>query len=299
MSTQSKPSPASARPRIALVLSSGGLNSLAAIPLLEFLDDHGIALDLLVGCSGGSLVTGIRACGYPISQWRSIFKRVTTPALFPKDWGSIATMLGLRPGAFDYKVSIFKSSRVLAVIRSLAGDRRLEDLDPPLVLQATDFDTGESVELDHGDMAEAIYASCAAYPFFHPIRIGGRWLFDGAFSAPLPLLPAVRRGVGLVIAVDFSEKLKGRPSNFLEALVHIQKVFIKSVAQSQALASLDLHGHDAVFVKVRFPDYINIWETDAYERILAAGQEAVAEYGEEILAMARSLAPPGAARGAP
>lgn len=299
MTAQPAPAPSPRRPRIALVLSSGGLNSLAAIPLMEFLDARHIHVDLLVGCSGGSLVSGLRACGYPIDEFREVFKRVITPALFPKDWGSIAAMLGLKPGPFSYRVSIFKSRHILATIRSLTGSRRLEDLDPPLVLQATDFDTGEGVELDHGDMAEAIYASCAAYPFLHPIQIGGRWLFDGAFSAPLPHLAAVRRGVDLVLAVDFSEKLKGRPANFLEALVHINKVFIQSVAQSQALASIDLHGHDAVFVKVRFPRYINLWDTDAFDQILAAGQAAVEEYGQEILAMAQGLAAPGTPLKAP
>lgn len=292
-------SPSNVRPRIALVLSSGGLNSLAAIPLMEFLDARGIQPDLLVGCSGGSLVTGLMVCGVPVAEWRDFFRQALTPSLFIKDWRSIATMLGLRPGTFDHRVSIFKSDPLLALIRKHAGTRRLEDLDPPLVLQATDFDTGESVELDRGELAEAVYASCAAYPFLRPIRIDGRWLFDGAFSAPLPMLPAVRRGMDLILAVDFSDRPHGPPRNFIGALAHIQRIFIKSVAQSQALASIDLHGHESVYVKVRFQESINLWDVHAFERILAAGLQSVEEYGEEILAAVQGCAIRAASRSAP
>lgn len=282
----SSPSPYAGR-RIALVLGSGGLNPLAAIPLIEFLESRGIRPDLLVGSSGGSLALAMLACGVPTGEMAAAFRRILRPGLFVKDWGSIARMLGMGGRTFHRDVSIFKSRPLMAEIRGVVGDARLEGLALPLVLQATDFDTGEGVELTSGCLADAIYASCAAYPFLHPIALGGRWLFDGCFSAPLPVLPAVRRGMDLVIAMDFSERLRGNPANFLAALEHTHKVLVKSVAQSQALASIDLHGHDVVYVKARFPAYINLWETDAYDRILAAGREAVEEFGEEILAQAK------------
>jgi NTE family protein len=38
-----------ARPKITVVLSSGGIKPLAAIPLFEFLDEAGIPIDLLEG----------------------------------------------------------------------------------------------------------------------------------------------------------------------------------------------------------------------------------------------------------
>jgi NTE family protein len=280
-------SAAPARPKVALVLGSGGLNALAAIPLIEFLQSNQVRPDLLVGCSGGSLILTLLACGYTSKDMGEMFSRCLKPSLFRKDWLNIASMLGLRTKGFNKSLSVFSTVPVFRLIRSLVGDMRLEDLEVPLVLQATDFDTGEGVELDSGNLVEAVYASCAAYPFFHPIQIDGRWLFDGMFSAPMPILPAARRGVDIVIAMDFSEKLQSNPKTFIEAMVHLNKVLSKSVAQSQMLASIDLHGHEIVHVKVRFPSYIQIWETAAYERILAAGTQAVEEYGDEILAQIR------------
>lgn len=237
------------------------------------------------------MALALLACGYTGAEIGDLLNRSLKPSLFRKNWRAIAVMLGLGLGGFKKTLSIFNTVPVLNLIKSLAGDRRLEDLEIPLVLQATDFDTGEGVELDSGRLGDAVYASIAAYPFFHPIQVDGRWLFDGAFSAPMPILPAARRGVDLILAVDFSEKLQTNPTSFLEALVHLHKVLSKSVAQSQMLASFDLYGHDLVHVKVRFPTYIQLWETDAFARIQEAGKQAVAEFGAEILALVQGPSP--------
>jgi predicted acylesterase/phospholipase RssA len=43
------------RPKVGVVLGSGGIKPFSAIALFEFLDEMGIVVDLLVGCSGGGL----------------------------------------------------------------------------------------------------------------------------------------------------------------------------------------------------------------------------------------------------
>jgi len=288
-----KPSPAPAdagRPTVALVLGSGGLKPLAAIPMLEFLSAHGIQLDLMVGCSGGSLALLALSCGYASSELGAFFKQVLKPSLFPKDWLNLLNMLGLRRKPFHKTQSVFKTAPIRKELRRQVGDRRLEDCPVPLVLQATDFETGEGVELDSGDLVDSVYASIACYPFFHPIQLNGRWLFDGAFSAPLPILPAVRRGMDFIIAMDFSEKLRANPPNFMAAMMHLHQVVGMAVAQSQVLASIDLNGGEIALAKVRFAKVLNLWDTHAYDRILEAGRQAVDEFGPDILAQYRDLA---------
>ena len=41
--------------RVALVLGSGGVRGMAHVGVLEVLEDAGIPIDLIVGCSAGSL----------------------------------------------------------------------------------------------------------------------------------------------------------------------------------------------------------------------------------------------------
>jgi len=42
--------------KIGLVLGSGGIKCFAAISILKFLKKNNIPIDLVVGCSGGSIV---------------------------------------------------------------------------------------------------------------------------------------------------------------------------------------------------------------------------------------------------
>ena len=283
-------------PKVALVLGSGGLNCLAAIPLIEFLEQHRIRPGLLVGCSGGSIPLAVWACGHRGQDMEVIWKRVNA-GIFIRDWRSIASMLGVGWG-FTKDLCIFKPGPVFKALETLFGGRRLEDLDPPLVLQSTDFETGEGVELESGDLVQTVYASCAAYPFLHPIRLHGRWLFDGVFSSPVPILPAVRRGVDIILAMDFMEKLRPEPKNLFEAMRHLDNVIGRSIYQSQTLASIDLHRHEILQMKVRFNEVgvTQMWDTTAFERIQAAGRQAVAEYGSEILLLIDSFKGPQADR---
>src|SRR5512134_413775 len=59
---------ASAQPRMALVLGSGGVRSIAALGIAEVLDAEGIRPDLIVGCSSGELFGATLALGLSSSE---------------------------------------------------------------------------------------------------------------------------------------------------------------------------------------------------------------------------------------
>jgi NTE family protein len=52
----------------------------------------------------------------------------------------------------------------------------------PVALSAHDVASRSTQVIDHGDLAEAIHASCAVPLMFHPVRVGGRWLVDGGIG---------------------------------------------------------------------------------------------------------------------
>lgn len=43
--------------KIGLVIGSGGIKALGIIPLFELLNEHHLEPDLLIGCSGGSVLS--------------------------------------------------------------------------------------------------------------------------------------------------------------------------------------------------------------------------------------------------
>ena len=52
--------------RVALVIGAGSVKCAAALGLWRTLDRHGIELDMVVGCSGGSLYAAVMALGYDV-----------------------------------------------------------------------------------------------------------------------------------------------------------------------------------------------------------------------------------------
>ncbi|NQV19763.1 MAG: patatin-like phospholipase family protein [Armatimonadetes bacterium] len=65
------------RKKIGLVLGSGGIKCFAAISILKFLKQNNIPVDLVVGCSGGSIVATMWGAGYSPEQIEENVSKVT------------------------------------------------------------------------------------------------------------------------------------------------------------------------------------------------------------------------------
>lgn len=271
------------RAQVAVVLSMGGLKPLAAIPIFEFLEQQHIVPDLLVGCSGGSIIATMYAAGYSSKDIKEILFNAIQPNLFKKDWRAIMGMFNLPCGLFNRKKGLFKPDNLMALFDSLFQQKRLEDMQIKTILQTTDFETGDGVILEQGLISQAVYASSAAYPFFPAIQIDGRWLLDGVYSAPLPLLPAIQHNIDVIIAVEFMENIMSEPKGFFESMNHLNKMLTKTIMQSHTALSISFHHYEIIYVKVNFDKDVNLWDTGACEMILDAGKAAVESNRKNII----------------
>ena len=69
---------------------------------------------------------------------------------------------------------------------------------------ATDIETGESVVLDRGSVAQAMRASMSVPGAIAPVEIDGRLLVDGGIANNLPIDEARKLCGDVVIAVNIS-----------------------------------------------------------------------------------------------
>ena len=67
---------------------------------------------------------------------------------------------------------------------------------------ATEVGTGHEIWLTRGALSLAMRASYALPGIFPPVRLGGRWLVDGALVNPVPVSAARAFGARVVIAVN-------------------------------------------------------------------------------------------------
>jgi NTE family protein len=279
------------RRNVGVVIGGGGIKPLAVLPLFDFLDKAGIGIDLLVGCSGGGIMAALRGAGHDSAQIQELVARVLTRKLFRNvDYRSVASIAKLPFGRFDRSAGLLKRKPFLRAFRRLFGDLNLEDFPTKTVLQATDFQTGDGLALETGLAAHMVYASAAMFPVLPPLFVGGKWLVDGGFSAPVPVIEAVRRDVGVIIVVVFQEKLAEDPQGFIECFWSVPKTFERSLLRSQISLSIDLHHSEMVVINVPFEKYIQIWDIDEVPSILQAGQRAVDDKKDEILSLTK---PPG------
>jgi NTE family protein len=191
------PQPAESRPSIGLALSGGAARGFAHIGVLQTLIAHGVKPDIVTGTSMGAVIGGCYAAGQldAIAGWaRGITRR---------------RMLGY----LDVSLAgsgLINGGRLARKLEQTIGHIKIEALETRFAAIATEIDTGHEVWLTRGRLLEALRASYALPGVFAPVRIGGRWLLDGALVNPVPVSAARSLDARLVIGVNTNADLFGR-----------------------------------------------------------------------------------------
>jgi len=210
-------------PRIGLALSGGGARGIAHVGVLKVLEEMRIPISCVTGTSMGAIVGAAFAVGTPsqkleelvlAADWAEIFrdnppreeisfrrkvddfKTLFRPEFGVKD-GGLALPKGVIAG-----VSIEAFFRVVAAPATGISD--FNKLPIPYRAMATDIETGDSVVLDHGSVAQAMRATMAVPGAIAPVEIDGRLLVDGGIANNLPIDEARKLCGDVVIAVNIA-----------------------------------------------------------------------------------------------
>ena len=188
------PPPPPRRPRIGLALGGGAARGFAHIGVIQALEENGLAPDLVVGTSAGSLVAALFASGRSGRELATIADGMDETAF--ADWSY--------PGR-----GLIRGEALARFVRDKTHKRDIEQMKIPLGIAATDLDSGEGVLFRRGDTGTAVRASSAVPAVFQPVKIGQREYVDGGLSAPIPVHHARQMGAEFVIAVDISAVPEG------------------------------------------------------------------------------------------
>ena len=183
--------------RVGVVLGAGAARGWAHIGALQELNAFGIRPEIVVGSSIGALVGGCYAAGK--LDMLEVFARSLTRR----------RMLGLLDFSFTGG-GLIGGERLRAKLEAELGGVRIEDLPIRFAGVATEIGGGHEIWLQRGLLVEAIRASYALPGVFEPVRIEGRWMFDGAIVNPVPVSVARALGAERVIAFNISSDSAGR-----------------------------------------------------------------------------------------
>lgn len=186
-----------AKAKIGLALGGGAARGWAHIGVLKALIAAGIKPDIIVGTSIGAVVGGCHAAGH-LEDLEEFARELTRRRVF---------------GYLDFNfagTALINGQRVCDRLERQLGDIHIEDLDPHFTAVATELGTGHEIWLSRGRLTDAVRASYALPGIFRPVKLNGRWLFDGALVNPIPVSVARAHGARYVIAVNLNFDICGR-----------------------------------------------------------------------------------------
>ena len=258
-----------ATPRIGLALSGGGARGLAHVGVLKVLEEMRIPISCVTGTSMGAIVGGTYAAGRTpedmeklvvAADWDTIFRDAPPRkeiavrrkvddylTLFKPEFGVKDGGLALPKGVIA-GVSIETFFRELSTPAFGVGD--FSKLPIPFRAMATDIETGDSVVLSKGSLAQAMRASMSVPGAIAPVEIDGHLLVDGGIANNLPIDEARKLCGDVIIAVNISTpplkrseltsalSVTGQLINFLGKQTVDQQ--IKSLGPNDVLIAPDL-----------------------------------------------------------
>jgi NTE family protein len=201
---------------IGLALGGGAAFGLAHIGVLQVLEKAGVAIDLVAGCSQGSIVAVGYASGLPVDEMIQIAREL----------GVRRNFFFASDPTFFIKPGILSGERFLTLMRPyLKGKETFEQLLMPCQTVATDIETGERVAISTGRLETAFRASSSVPMVMAPVRVGERVLVDGGVADPVPAGIIAGMGADIVVAVNVVPPMKRGVENAMSAFIRKINLF--------------------------------------------------------------------------
>ncbi len=267
--------PMEPRPRVALVLSSGGPRGYAHIGVMRVLEEAGVEVDLVVGTSVGSLLGAFWADGRSAAEIDAL----------SQDGGPL-TLFDLSPFADRGWIH---GQRLQDYVNTNLGHKSIEQLPRRLVVGATRRADKAAVFFTAGNAGVAVRASSAVPGILSPVGIQGTEYEDGDESLPLAVRAARQAGAAYVIAVDVTPRPQTAPADAAPAQLERVRRRSARIAPEAVQADFLIHA-ELDFAASPLPGYFR------YAR--ATGERSARQQLPRLLASLRQagLADTGPAR---
>ena len=255
---------------VALVLSSGGFRGAAHIGAIEVLEENHVPIDLIVGCSAGSVIGACYADNPNALVLKNSFMSSRYDHFVETSW------LGMLQAPF-YPTGPVKGKDLQNFMLNHMQARDFNDLKIPLIVVATSLVNNQIETLQTGPIIPAVHASSALPPYFAPVNMYQNSFVDGGVISPIPVSVAKQYNPKLIIVVDITNKPSiTSPKNAFQITGRAIDISRFELSKSQAsLADIVIR-----------PDIIgySTFDDDYVEDFYLAGRRAALAHLDEIKA---------------
>lgn len=197
-------SPSGAPVKIGIALGGGAAKGFAHIGVIKMLEANGFTPAVVSGTSAGSVVGALYASGMNAFELQEKAVALDEAKIRDLQWSSGGLILGQK--LEDY-------------VNQQVQRKPLEQLAKPFVAVATRLEDGERTVFARGNTGQAVRASSSIPGVFQSVTIGKYHFIDGGIVSPVPVDAARQLGADVVIAVDISNKARGKtPDGLLGTL---------------------------------------------------------------------------------
>ncbi|MFL5381349.1 MAG: patatin-like phospholipase family protein [Longimicrobiaceae bacterium] len=265
------------RPRTVLVLGGGGLKGIAHVGAWKALQEAGVRVDGIIGCSIGALIGCSIAGGF---GWRELAE--VARALKKDDIVSINRRAVLFGGVREE--SVFDGETYRAYIKRQVPLRSFADARLPIRVNAVSLVRGEERWFGTGvdettPVADAIYGSCAIPIYFPPLRVGDDVVVDGGVLDVLPIRAAANWATERVIAIDVGSEITPPAPDYFDhgmIAIHDRVLTLNLQQQRRRLLEDEWTGPPLLMIRPRI-GHLGGWVFDRTQFFLEEGYRATRE----------------------
>ena len=275
--------------RVALVIGAGSVKCAAALGLWKVLRREGIELDMVVGCSGGSLYAALMALGHDADESEAmtlaLWNRDVTKR---RDYASLLSAFLPKLFKFRGHFGMVHGEPVLAALKKGFGDKTFADTVVPLYIAATELATGQQATLSRGSIVDAVRASIAIPYIWSPWEVDGKLMLDGCLSAPLPVDVAIKEGADVILAMGFESPYPRRIRSATSYAFHVNSIYTNNLFRANYSFHNLAHHAEILPIVPEFGEPVNLFDTHKFKHVIACGARAAEEqlpYLRQLLAM--------------
>lgn len=246
---------------LGLALSGGGAKGFAHLGVFKMLEECALKPDIIAGTSVGSLMGTLFADGYTADEIKELF--------YGREFFEFAQLQIPKTGLFD-------SERFRHFLKRHLHTKRIEDLQIPMVIVATDLDHGVSREFRSGPIVDAVTASCSIPIIFSPVVIDGVHYVDGGLFRNFPV-SVIREECERIVGVNVSPLM---PQKYKQTLFHIAERSYHYLFQANTVEDREMCD---VLIEAKEVGLYKTFDLDNIDQLFNIGYEAAARAFESVL----------------
>jgi len=182
-----------------LALSGGATMAMAIFPIIEELEKLNIPINYISGTSAGAII-GAHYSLY--GETRSLAKELLN--FSKKEWMAFVDL------TLANTKSLIKAKKYKEYLFKKFGDKTFEDLNIPLVVVATNLETGKVEYITKGKIVDALIASSAYPGIFPPYKVNNKILVDGGVLDNFPYNILYKKKMDRVVGINLSKASDGK-----------------------------------------------------------------------------------------